>query len=57
MQSLPLCTSYLFPILLNDDIVHIENLDGIPWLTFIVDEFSGLFLHPSIFSITHSRFA
>ena len=57
MQSLPLCTSYLFPILLNDDIVHIENLDGIPWLTFIVDEFSGLFLNPSIFSITHSRFA
>ena len=42
-------------MLLNEDIVDIENLDGICLLTFVVDEFSGLFLHPSIFSITYSR--
>ena len=42
-------------MLLNDDIVDIEKSDGICSLTFDVDEFSGLFLHPSIFSIKHSR--
>ena len=35
---------------LNEDIVGIEK-------PFAVDEFSGLFLHPSIFSIIHSRSA
>ena len=40
---------------LNDDIVDIEKLDGICSTTFVVDEFSGLFLQPSIFSIKHSR--
>ena len=44
-------------MLLNDDIVDIEKLDGMCSLTFVVDEFSGLFLHPSIFSIKHSRSA
>ena len=44
-------------MLLNDDIVDIEKPDGICLLTFVVDEFSGLFLHPSIFSIKHSRSA
>ena len=39
-------------MLLNDDITEIEKNDGICSLTFVVDEFSGLFLHPSIFSIT-----
>ena len=42
---------------LNDDIVDIEKLDGICSTTFVVDEFSGLFLPPSIFSIKHSRSA
>ena len=42
-------------MLLNEDIVDIEKHDGIRSLTFVVDEFSGLFLHPSIFSIIHSR--
>ena len=42
---------------LNDDIVDIEKPDGICSPTFVVDEFSGLFLHPSIFSIKHSRSA
>ena len=44
-------------MLLNDDILEIEKPDGICSLTFDVDEFSGLFLHPSIFSIIHLRSA
>ena len=48
---------FLFSILLNEGIVNIEKPDGICSLTFVVDEFSGLFLHASIFSITHSRSA
>ena len=42
---------------INDDIADIKKPDGICSLTFVVNEFSGLFLHPSIFSIIHSRFA
>ena len=42
-------------MLLNEDIVDIEKSDGIGWLTFVVDEFSGLFLHASIFSIIYSK--
>ena len=42
---------------LNDDIVDIEKSDGICSPTFVVNEFSGLFFYPSIFSIKHSRFA
>ena len=42
-------------MLLKDDTKDIEKPDGICLLTFVVDEFSGLFLHPSIFSIIHSR--
>ena len=38
----------LFSMLLNDDIVDIQNSDGICSLTFVVDELSGLFLHSSI---------
>ena len=49
MQFLPLYTSCLFYMLLNDDIVNIEKPDGICLLTFAVDEFLGLCLHPSIF--------
>ena len=41
-------------MLLNNDIVDIEKPDGIRSPTFIVDEFSGLFLHLSIFPIKHS---
>ena len=40
-------------MLLNDDIVDIEKLDQICSLTFAVNEFLGLFLHPSMFSIKH----
>ena len=36
-------------MLLNDDIVDIVKPDAICSPTFAVDEFSGLFLHPSIF--------
>ena len=44
-------------MLLNEDIVDIKKPEGICLPTFVVDEFSGLFLHPSIFSIIHSRSA
>ena len=57
IQSLPLYTSFLFSVLLNDDIVDIKKPDGTCSPTFVVNEFSGLFLHPSIFSIKHSRSA
>ena len=43
MQSLPLYTSYLFSMFLNDDIVDIEKLDGVCSPTYVVDELSGLF--------------
>ena len=49
--------SRLFSMLLNEDILDIEKPDGIFSTTFVVDEFSGLCLHPSIFSIKHSRSA
>ena len=55
MQSLPPNTLCLFSMLLNEDIVDIEKPDGICSLTFVGNELSGLFLHPSIFSIKHSR--
>ena len=42
-------------MLLNDNIVDIVKREGICSLTFFVDEFSGLFLYPLIFSIIHSR--
>ena len=41
-------------MLLNDYIVYIKKPDGICSPTFVVDEFSGLFLHSSIFSIKDS---
>ena len=42
-------------MLLNNDIVDTEKPDGISSCAFVVDEFSGLFLLPSIFSIKHSK--
>ena len=47
---------YIMPIF-YDNIEGIENSDGICLLIFVVDEFSGLFLHPLIFSVIHSRSA
>ena len=44
-------------MLLNENTADIEKPDGICSLTFAADDFSGLFLHPSIFSITNSRSA
>ena len=44
-------------MLLNDDIVNNEKPDGIGSFTFAVEEFSGLFLYSSVFSIKHSRSA
>ena len=42
---------------LNDNIVDIEKPGGICLAIVVVNEFSRLFLHPSIFSIKHSRSA
>ena len=42
-------------MLLNEDIVGIGKPDEICSLIFVVDEFSGLFQHPTISSIIHSR--
>ena len=36
---------------LNDDIADTEKLGGMCSHTFVVDNFLGLFLHSSIFSI------
>ena len=44
-------------MLLNEDIVDIEKPGGICSLTYVVEEFSGLFLHPSIFSVRQLRSA
>ena len=42
-------------MLLSDDDVDINKPNGICLLILVVDEFLELFLHPSIFSIKHSR--
>ena len=42
-------------MLLTESIVDIEKPDVICLLNSVLDEFSGLFLHPSIFAIIHSR--
>ena len=55
IQSLHLYTSCLCSMSLNDDIVDNEKPEAISSPAFVVDEISGLFLHPSIFSIIHSR--
>ena len=52
-----LLLTLLVSMLLNEDIADIEKSDGICSLTFVVDEFSVLFLHPLIFPIIHSRSA
>ena len=47
----------LILMFLNDDILDIEKPDVVCSLTFVVDVFLGLFLHPSISSIKHARSA
>ena len=54
MRSLPLYTSCLNSMLLNDYIVDFKKPDGTCSPTLVVDEFSGLFLQPSIFPIKHA---
>ena len=44
-------------MLLNDNTVDIEKPDGKCSSNFTEDQFSGLFLHKSIFSIKESRSA
>ena len=53
-EFLSLYTSCLFSMLLIKDIVDIGKSDGICSLSFVV-EVSGVFSHPSIFFIMHSR--
>ena len=43
MQSLPLYTSCLFSMFLNDDMIDIEKPDRIFSLTFVADNFSDYF--------------
>ena len=57
MKSYPLHTPCLFSIPLHGNILDIEKPDGICSPTFVADEFLGLSLHPSIFSIKYSRSA
>ena len=42
---------------LSNNIVEIEKPDRICLPAFVVDNFSGLFLHPLIFNIKDSRSA
>ena len=51
IQSFAPYTSGLLSVPLNEEIVNIEKPDRICLLTFVVDEFSELFLHQLIFSI------
>ena len=44
-------------MLLSDDIVDIEKPDGKCSFAFVVNEFSRLILHSSVFSIKDSRTA
>ena len=48
MQISPLYTSWLFLMLPNDDMVEIERSDRICSSTFVVVNFWGLFIHPSV---------
>ena len=57
IQSLPLNTSCLFSMSMNDDIVGIEKPDKLFSLTFLLDDISGLFLHLSVFPVKNSRSA
>ena len=45
MQSFLLYTSCLFSMLLNDNIVGMKKSDGESSLNFVVNHFSGTFLH------------
>ena len=57
MQYLSLIHYVYFFLLLNDDIVDIEKPIEMFSSAFVADEFSGLLLHPSIFSIKHLQSA
>ena len=55
MQSSLLYTSSLFFMSLNGDIVDTKKSDGIWSPLFVVDDFSELFMQPSIFFIKDLR--
>ena len=56
MQFLPLYTSYLFSMSLEDDIVDIAKSAETFTPSFVVDDFLILFLHQFIFSIQNPGF-
>ena len=55
--NLYLCIHHSYFLPLNDNIVDFEKTDGIFSLTFVVDDFSELFLHTSVYSFKDSRYA
>ena len=57
MKSLPLYTSCLLSIPSKVHIVEIEYSQGTCSPTFVVDDFSELFLNPSILLIKYPRSA
>ena len=44
-------------MLLNENFVDIEKPGEMCLPIFVADEFSGMILHPTIFSVKHSRSA
>ena len=48
-------TLCLISIPLNYNIIEIEKTDGVCSSSYIVDKFSGLYFHPSIFFIKYTR--
>ena len=57
MKFFPLHASCLFFMLLNENFVDIERPGEMCSPIFVADEFSGMILHPTIFSVKHSRSA
>ena len=57
MKFFPLHASCLFFMLLNENFVDIEKPGEMCSPIFVADEFSGMILHPTIFSVKHSRSA
>ena len=56
MKFLPLYTSYLFSMFLEDDIVDIAKSAETFTPSYVVDDFLILFLHQFIFSIQNPGF-
>ena len=57
IESFPRYKVCLFSLLSKAHVVEVEYLQGICSSTFGVEDFSRLFVHPSIFSVRDSRSA